>query len=164
MREVRLCAGEGGRVDEAVSVLEVKRSIDTEVARLAVESARLRAVEADFDRAEAAFAREQEEFRRRQGGAAAQLPARVKLNVGGEYFFATASGLRSQRGLLRAVCDGVGNVGLDEEGCIFIDRSPLAFRFVLNHLAGEPLRANAMTPLEKEVLLADAEFMGCTAL
>lgn len=54
-------------------------------------------------------------------------------------FFTTAAALRAKRGFFRALCDGVGCAKKDSEGSIFIDRSPLAFRFVLNHLRGEPI-------------------------
>lgn len=141
------------QVESSAACVRVKACIGAEIARLS-------SLLADFEAAEAALARQQEETRRQDGVVPLKLPARVKLNVGGKKFFVTSSGLRSQRGLLRTVCDGVGKVALDEEGCIFVDRSPLAFRFILNHLAGEPLRVDTMTQLEKETLLVDAEFYG----
>lgn len=45
-----------------------------------------------------------------------------------------------------------------EDASLFIDRSPLAFRFVLNHLRGEPLKTDTMTALEKEILILDAHY------
>ena len=56
------------------------------------------------------------------------------------------------------MCEGVGSVQLDAEGCLFIDRCPDSFRFVLDHLNGNPLHMDAMTRSEREMLALDAEF------
>jgi hypothetical protein len=52
----------------------------------------------------------------------------------------------------------VGAVQLDAEGCLFIDRCPDSFRFVLDHLNGNPLHMDTMTRSEREMLALDAEF------
>ena len=62
------------------------------------------------------------------------------------------------------MADGVGNVKVDDEDCIFIDRSPLAFRFILNFLRGEPFDVKMMNPVEKSILRVDAEFYELTEL
>jgi hypothetical protein len=54
-------------------------------------------------------------------------------------FFTTAAALRAKSGFFSALLDGVGGAELDSDECIFIDRSPMAFRFVLMHLRGEPV-------------------------
>jgi hypothetical protein len=124
---------------------------------VAHETARLQSLLAEYDAAETALARRAEERQRQHQWVPLVAKGSIKLDVGGEIFFTTLSSLRSKPGLLRAVCDGVGSVTLDQEKCLFIDRSPLAFRFVLNHLGDEPL-STTVTAREKETLLLDAEF------
>jgi hypothetical protein len=124
---------------------------------VADEMTRLGGLLAEYDAAEEALAQRAEERQRQHQWVPLVAKGSLKLDVGGEIFFTTLSSLRSKPGLLRAVCDGVGSVSLDRENCLFIDRSPLAFRYVLNHLGDEPLSA-AMTAREKETLLLDAEF------
>ncbi len=72
------------------------------------------------------------------------LPGRVELDIGGKKFHTTAAALRSKTGFFAALCDGVGGAELDSEGLIFVDRSPVAFRFVLNHLRGQPIDLGAL--------------------
>ncbi len=90
-------------------------------------------------------------------------------------FYTTSAALRAKSGFFTALLDGVGCAELDSEKCVFIDRSPVAFRFVLKHLRGEPLdmgmehlswavfllkvgTAGTLSALEKEILQCDADF------
>jgi hypothetical protein len=104
---------------------------------VADEKARLDSLVAEYNAAETALARRVEERQRQHHWAPLEVRGRLKLDVGGKKFFTLVSTLRSKPGLLRAVCDGMGSVTLDQEKCLFIDRSPLAFEFVLNYLGDE---------------------------
>jgi hypothetical protein len=113
---------------EALEVLE--RAADAEVSRIqgVVQSVR---------DAQAAFAKEKQDASLHTKPLS--LSGRVGLDVGGKTFFTTGAALRAKSGFFHALCDGVGGAELDSESCIFIDRSPVAFRFVLNHLRGQPI-------------------------
>ncbi len=46
----------------------------------------------------------------------------------------------------------------DDEGCIFLDRDPTVFKFILMHLRNEPVPLHALSVLEKHLLRVEAEF------
>jgi hypothetical protein len=142
---------------------------------VAAETARSTRVLASIEDQELNLTAEQEAFTQSRGLKPVQWPDTIKIDVGGKKcapfcfvlflnfltpcrFFSTVATLKSKPGVLRAVCDGVGNIQLDSKGYLFIDRSPDAFRFILAHLRGSSLRSDVMTQAEREMLVLDASF------
>lgn len=97
----------------------------------------------------------QRDFSALDRGEAWKLPL-VVLDVGGQVFRTTVATLTGKSGFFRELCDGLGNKKPDAKGRIFIDRSPLAFRFVLSFMRDESIAT--ASSVEKEILLEDARF------
>ena len=102
--------------------------------------------------------KEEEAVKGEFGMKAREWRGRVKLDVGGEVFHTTQSDLRSKGGLLEAMCMGLGDVQVDKEGCVFLDRSPLVFGFVMNHLCNEPLPLEKLSEQQRQMLEDEARF------
>lgn len=98
-----------------------------------------------------------QEWKRANNLVPLDLKGKVKLDVGGKKFFTTRAVLDAKKGFFRAVCEGVGAVEKDQEGCIFIDRSPAVFKHILNHMSNQPLPAE-LSEGDLEMLLIECEF------
>lgn len=86
------------------------------------------------------------------------LKGRVKLDIGGQPFFATRATLSAKAGFFRSLCEGAAEVPFDQDGCIFVDRDPTAFRYILNHLQNQMPELTELSPAELEILRLDASF------
>jgi hypothetical protein len=83
---------------------------------------------------------------------------KVKLDIGGKKFFTTLAVLGSKEGFFQAITAGAGRVEKDNEGCLFIDRSPCVFRYILNYLSDHPIPFNDLSEREKDMLVIESEF------
>lgn len=83
---------------------------------------------------------------------------KVKIDVGGKKFFTTSPVLSAKGGFFRAIAEGVCAVKKDSDGCLFLDRSPFVFRYVLNHLSDQPIPFDKLSKREKEMLTIESEF------
>ena len=82
----------------------------------------------------------------------------VRLDVGGSVFHTTLAALRNREGFFRVVFGGHIEIVRDSDGCVFIDRSPLVFQLVLNHLCDHPLHIPELSARETDALIIDSHF------
>lgn len=86
----------------------------------------------------------------------------VTLNVGGTLFTTTRYTLcRDQSSFFAAMFSGRWS---DDDGVVFIDRSPLVFPIILDYLRGMELEVELLTRREFKYLQSDADFYGLDGL
>jgi hypothetical protein len=62
----------------------------------------------------------------------------IKLNVGGKIFTTAAENLLREEGsFFSGLFSGRWKLDLDHDGCIFIDRNPIAFEYIMAYLRGD---------------------------
>lgn len=125
-------------------VVEAKKRIDVKVAEAV----------ALFEQLE----REEAEWTKASGWEPRKWTGKIKIDVGGKKFFTTMPVLSAKEGFFRALAEGVGNVQKDSEGCLFLDRSPFVFRYILNHLSDQPVLFDQLTQRERNMLRLESEF------
>lgn len=83
----------------------------------------------------------------------------IKLDVGGTVFKTSLTTLQSHKdSFFGAMMSGRWDLQLQDDGSIFIDRKAMAFQHILDFMRGEMIQFKYLSPVELEVLLADATF------
>eukprot|EP01125_Pyxidicula_operculata_P019967 TRINITY_DN7270_c0_g1_i1.p1 TRINITY_DN7270_c0_g1~~TRINITY_DN7270_c0_g1_i1.p1 ORF type:complete len:289 (-),score=44.09 TRINITY_DN7270_c0_g1_i1:28-894(-) len=84
----------------------------------------------------------------------------VKLNIGGTIFMTSLSTVKdtTQSEFFRSLFSGRWEPQHDENGCIFIDRDPTMFKYVLNHLRGLEVPLKIFTPEQKFLWSQESDF------
>lgn len=84
---------------------------------------------------------------------------RIKLDIGGKVFATTKENMvRYPNSFFAGMFSGQWDLRVEDDGCYFIDRDPLVFRYVLNFLRGQPIELDELTTSKKKLLLSDAEY------
>lgn len=104
-----------------------------------------------------ALKKEEEDWKKANNLVSPDWNGKVKLDIGGKKFYSTPSVLFAKKGFFRALSQGVGSVKRDSEGCLFIDRSPAVFKYILNYMSGQPLPTK-WSDRDLEMLLIECEF------
>lgn len=80
----------------------------------------------------------------------------VVLDVGGTRVKISVASLRSQESILATMFSPWCDVLVDADGCVFLDRDPVPFRYIASFLRGETLNVK---PKHKAQLLKEAEVL-----
>lgn len=84
---------------------------------------------------------------------------RIKLNVGGQYFSTSTENLtREANTFFSVLLSGRWELKLDEDGALFIDRSPRMFQYVLDFMRNMDIHLETFSEIQRFDLLVEAEF------